>query len=127
MTRVVVDASALAAIAFGEPEGRALAARLDGAAVFAPTLLQFELASVAWKKARREPANAPALIAALDAALAGDYGIMWRSVEPADVALVALAVGCTAYDAAYLWLAGTLGADLVTLDARLSRASAALA
>ena len=127
MTCVVVDASVLAAITFGEPEGRALAARLDGAAVFAPTLLQFELANVAWKKARREPQNAAALIAALDAALAGDYGIMWRSVEPADVTLVALAVGCTAYDAAYLWLAGTLGAGLLTLDARLSRASAALA
>ncbi len=126
MTRIVVDASALAAITFGEPAGRTMARKLDGAAVFAPTLLQFELANIAWKKARRDPRQAPALLTALDAALADDYGIIWRDVEPADLVLVALAVGCTAYDAAYLWLAGSLGADLVTLDARLARASAAV-
>lgn len=126
MTRVVVDASALAAIAFGEPAGRTMARELDGAAVFAPTLLQYELANIAWKKARRDPRQAPAILSALDAALADESGIIWRDVEAADIVLVALAVGCTAYDAAYLWLAGSLGADLVTLDVRLSRASAGL-
>ena len=126
MTRVVVDASALAAIVFGEPDGGRVAALLEGATVFAPTLLQFELASVAWKKSRRDPRLAPVLLAALDTALSNEREINWRTVESADVVLVALAVGCSAYDAAYLWLAGSLGADLVTLDARLARASAAL-
>ena len=41
---------------------------------------------------------------------------------PRDVVLTARATGLSAYDASYLWLAGFLGADLVTLDARLARA-----
>ena len=48
-------------------------------------------------------------------------------MDIADVTLVAQALGVTAYDASYLWLAGYLGADLVTLDKRLERLSAAMA
>ena len=55
MTRVVVDASALAAIAFNEPGADEVARRLEGASVSAPLLLKFELANVAWKKIRRQP------------------------------------------------------------------------
>ena len=120
MTRLVVDASAMAAIAFGEPEGEALARRLDGAAVFAPTLLAFELANTAWKKIRREPGRRGPILAALDRALSPGSGIIWQAVHPPDVTFVALSLGCSAYDAAYVWLAGTLGADLVTLDRRLA-------
>jgi predicted nucleic acid-binding protein len=122
--RVVADASAIAAIAFGEPEGAALAATLDGAAIFAPTLLAFELANTAWKKMRRHPGSGPALLQALEAALSQERGIRWQAVQPAEVVLVAETLGCTAYDAAYVWLAGTLGADLVTLDKQLIQLSA---
>ena len=126
MTRVVVDASALAALVFHEPAGEAIRDRLEGATVFAPTLLKYELANTAWKKARRQPADEAKILAALTVTLNGAWGIVWQDVEPADVVLVARAVGLTAYDAAYLWLAGTLGADLVTLDARVIDASAML-
>ena len=65
---VVVDASAIAAIAFGEPDGPTLTAHLSGQSLIAPTLLDYELANIAWKKARRHPVLAPAIQAALDAA-----------------------------------------------------------
>ena len=124
MRRVVADASAIAAIAFGEPAGAVLAARLDGATVFAPTLLAFELANIAWKKLRRNPRSRAALLQALEVALSRKSGIVWHAIPPADVVLVANTLGCTAYDAAYVWLAGTLGADLVTLDKQLIQLSA---
>jgi uncharacterized protein with PIN domain len=42
----VVDASALAALLFGEPEADLVAGQLDGARLVAPSLLAFELANV---------------------------------------------------------------------------------
>ena len=54
-------------------------------------------------------------------------GLIWLDVDAGDVVLLAHATGTTAYDASYLWLAASLGADLVTLDNRLARAVDALA
>ena len=122
MRPVVVDASALAAVVFGEPGADEVARCLDGAAVFAPDLLAFELASVARKKLRRHPERAEEILRALWAALDRRRGIEWRAVDHGDVVLLALRTGLTPYDASYLWLAGSLGADLVTLDERLAAA-----
>ena len=55
MSLKVVDASAAAALLFGEPEAETVAARLEGADLRAPALLPFEVASVAWKKIRIHP------------------------------------------------------------------------
>jgi len=126
VNRLVVDASAFAAFVFQEPEGGAIATRLNGASLFAPTLLKFELASVARKKMRAQPARASRILMALATALEERWGIVWCDVDPTEAVLVANATGLTTYDAAYLWLAGSLGADLVTLDARLATAGAAL-
>jgi predicted nucleic acid-binding protein len=126
VTRVVVDASAFAAVVFGEPGAAAILARLDEAHVFAPELLRFELINVAWKKIRRQPSEAGRILSALTIALEDRWNIVWHDVAPGDVALVGYATGLTAYGASYLWLAGSLGADLVTLDARLASASALL-
>ena len=120
MNLVVVDASALAAIAFNEPGCEAIATRLEGATVFAPALLRYEMANVAWKKARRHKPEAAKILQALSLALGPRWGIGWRDVDPVDVALIAQATGMSAYDASYVWLAGSLGADLVTLDRRLA-------
>ena len=122
--RVVVDASAFAASIFSEPECAEIDRRLNGASVFAPYLLRAELANVAWKKARKHPRETGRIMTVLQAALS-DNRIIWSDVDPIDAALVALETGTTAYDASYLWLAGHLGADLVTLDRRLVTASAA--
>ena len=122
MTRVVVDASALAALVFQEPRGDAIRQRLDGAAVYAPSLLRFELANTAWKKIKRQPADASKILAALAVVLDDRSGLIWHDVDAADAVLLAQATGTTAYDASYLWLAATLGADLVTLDDQLAKA-----
>jgi predicted nucleic acid-binding protein len=127
MNRIVVDASALAALVFQEPGGDAIRERLDGATVYAPSLLRFELANTAWKKIKRHPADAAKIIAALGIALDDRSGLIWQDIDPADTVLFAHATGTTAYDASYLWLAASLGADLVTLDERLAKAVDALA
>jgi predicted nucleic acid-binding protein len=122
MRPVVIDASALAAIVFDEPGSERLARRLEGETVFAPTLLKFELANVAWKKIRHGAREVPAILQTLLKVLGPRGGITWMDVDHADVALVAIETGLSSYDASYLWLAGSLGAELVTLDARLSAA-----
>jgi len=122
VTRVVVDASALAALVFHEPAGDAIRRRLDGATVYAPSLLRFELANTAWKKIKRQPADASKILTALGMALDDQSGLIWQEVDAADTVLLAHATGTTAYDASYLWLAASLGADLVTLDDQLATA-----
>ena len=124
MTRIVVDASAFAAVVFREPGFEAIGRRLDGAAVFAPRLLQYEVTNTAWKKARREPVKTARIFSALAQAFDDRWGIVWCDIDAADVAVLAHATGLTGYDAAYVWLAGSLGADLVTLDRQLAKLSA---
>ena len=126
MTRMVVDASAMAAVIFKEPGFEQILERLTAGAVSAPPLLEFELINIAWKKVRRHPSHAAAILTALGLGLSGQWDIEWHDVEPVDVALVAAATGTSGYDASYLWLAGALGADLVTLDSRLARFQGAI-
>jgi len=117
---VVVDASALAAVLFGEPAGPKVAESLDGRALFAPTLLRYELASVCLKKSLQKPKKRAKLVAAL--------GLFPRlqvhEVQVPTERLLELArdTGLTAYDAAYLWLSRELTVKLVTLDAGLEAA-----
>jgi len=67
-------------------------------------------------------ARSPQILRALDLALDRRTNVAWHDVQPADVAMLANATGLTAYDASRLWLAASLGADLVTLDRRLAAA-----
>ena len=60
-------------------------------------------------------------------ALDDKTGLIWQDVDARDVVLLAHATGTTAYDASYLWLAASLGGDLVTLDDRLAKAMDLLA
>lgn len=121
MASVVVDASAIAAIAFDEPDADAVARRLRGLDLIAPTLLPFELASICAKKIRRVPDAANALRANFSDALDAVRDI--REVDAHAILRVALQSGLSAYDAAYLWLSRDLGVELVTLDKRLENAS----
>jgi predicted nucleic acid-binding protein len=118
---VVVDASAVGAIAFGEPEGPALAAHLEGETLLAPTLLDYELVNLALKKARRYPMALSKIALSLRAALA--LPVSRVTVPGFDVFALAAETGLTAYDASYLWVARSRDAELVTLDAALARAA----
>jgi predicted nucleic acid-binding protein len=116
----VVDASALAALLFGEPEAEAVAALIDESQLVAPSLLAFELANVCLVKCRRHPEQRDALVAAFH--LREQLGVEEIAVDHACVLDLALATGLTAYDASYLWLARQLGAEMITLDKELARA-----
>lgn len=119
MRETVVDASAVAAVLFDEPEAAPIAASVRGR-LLAPTLLRYELASVATTRLIRHPHQARAI--------QQRYGLLDELqvayVEPEWPALPALARrwSLSAYDAAYLQLAIARNAALVTLDVRLAAA-----
>ena len=118
----VVDASAVAAILFGEPAGEAVAERIGEARLVAPTLIAFELANVCLVKCRRYPDQRDKLLAA--SALRDRLRVEEVAVDPAEALALAERTGLTVYDATYLWLARKLGAPLITLDEALQRVAA---
>ena len=119
----VVDASAIAALLFGEPEAEAISRRLGDARLVAPALLRFELANVCLIKARRHPDQEPELTAAFR--LRDRLAVEEVAVDHDSALELAATTGLTAYDASYLWLAQKLGAELITLDKQLAKAEAA--
>jgi len=119
----VVDASAICAVLFGEPEGRLVIDQLGGEPLAAPSLLTYEVANTCRQKLRRHPEQRARLLAAH--ARFERLGLEQAPVDPAAVLQLAETTGLTAYDAAYVWLAGALGVELVSLDARVQRAATA--
>jgi predicted nucleic acid-binding protein len=117
----VVDASALGALAFGEPEAETVAKQLSMSTLVAPQLLWFELASIAFKKAAKHPGLVDQIREAFR--MAGQLTIEILAVDHLDVIELATQTRLTTYDASYLWLARKTGGELVTLDKRLSKAA----
>ena len=117
MSVKVVDASAFGALLFGEPQAQAIAARLADATLTAPALLPFEVANIALKKIRRHPHLCAPLLTAFS--LFGRMAVEIIAVDHEEIVRLADETGLTAYDSSYLWLARTLGAELITLDHRL--------
>jgi len=119
MSVTVVDASAVAAVLFDEPEAAPVMAGV-GSSLLAPGLLRYELASVCASKLRNEPKQAKLtlqryrLLSGLDIEFADPD---WDALP-----LLARQWELSAYDAAYLQLALKRKAPLVTLDARLASA-----
>jgi len=115
----VIDASALAALLFGEPQAEQVVDRLGDSTLIAPTLLAFEMASVCLQKLRRYPSQRDSVLAAH--AISQQMGIKAVTVDFDNVLSLAEETSLTVYDASYLWLARTLDVELVTLDAALAK------
>lgn len=118
MSVTVVDASAVAAVVFEEPEAAPLVAVVRGK-LLAPSLIRYELANLCLTKLRR--ASADAAVTLKRYRLLRDLDL--RTIEPDWDALPELAAhwGLSGYDAAYLDVALRERLPLVTLDARLAR------
>lgn len=121
---LVVDASAIGAVLFEEPEGATVRAHVREETLIAPHLLDYEVANIALKKVRRGIEPAPLVWAMLTRL--ESIPIRRVSVPPVDVAELARRAALSAYDASYLWLAMSRDLELVTLDARLARADRSL-
>lgn len=119
MSVTVVDASAVAAVLFDEPESEPVLAGVTGALI-APGLLPYELASVCATKLARRPAEAKAILARYG--LLADLDIELLEPDWKALPMLARKWALSAYDAAYLQLALAHRASLVTLDARLAAA-----
>jgi predicted nucleic acid-binding protein len=120
--RLIVDASLIAATIFAEEAGSTAVAWMQGRALCAPSLIDFELANVAVSKVRRGHMTPDEAAMSLDRLAALD--LARHAIQPAEVMRLAAHCDLSAYDAAYLWLAATLAAPLATFDARLGLAAA---
>ena len=119
MSATVVDASAVAAVLFDEPESRPLIASVGGQ-LLAPTLLLYEIASVCAAKLARRPAAAKSIMSRYK--LFADLQIDYFEPDWETLPELANEWSLSAYDAVYLQLALATDARLLTLDARLAAA-----
>ncbi len=113
----VVDASALAALLFAEPEADSIAAAIRGRRLIAPAILGFELANVCLTKCRRFPDRRDDFLASY--AAAKSLAVQEMPVDHDAVLALATSTRLTHYAAAYLWLSRRTGAALVSLDRAL--------
>jgi predicted nucleic acid-binding protein len=116
---VVVDCSTLAGLIFHEPWHALALDGLRGRALHAPTLLPFEIASVAAEKHRAGRAD----IATVGLLQFVAMAIALHPVDPAAALSLALRYSLSTYDAAYLWLAAELKAPLATFNEKLAAAA----
>jgi predicted nucleic acid-binding protein len=121
----VVDASALGAILFKEPEREGIARRLEGARLIAPSLLEFEITNACISKMRRHPESRPGILRSFE--LRSELAIETAEIDFVEMLYLAEETGSTGYDASYLWLARRHNAELVTLDRALAQAAAGIA
>ncbi|OBF85835.1 twitching motility protein PilT [Mycobacterium sp. 852002-51163_SCH5372311] len=120
-SRLVCDASAVVtALLDSGPTGTWMATRFVGTALFAPALMPFECSNII----RRLETSG--LISADYAAQAHvdllELAIELWPYEALAARIWQLRANLTSYDAAYVALAETIGASLVTLDRRIRRA-----
>ena len=115
----VIDASALAALVFGEPEALQVALSIGNDVLVVPPILWLEMANVCWKKMRRFPDQRETVLGSHSRL--GTLPLREVTIPLHEVLLLAEREGLTVYDGCYLWLAQELRTELVTLDKKLAR------
>jgi predicted nucleic acid-binding protein len=118
----VVDASALAAIIFGENTADEVSDLLETGRLLAPRLIDYEMANICITKLRRDTSQRDKILRSFT----GRNRIIIERVKIDFEQMLSLALqtGLSAYDASYLWLARHHDAELVTLDKKLQAAFA---
>ena len=117
----VVDASVFAAAYFREsrePEAQRL---ITGQDVVAPTLVNYEMASIARRKLAADPQMRRLVSNGLREFL--QFNIQRLDVDYPQVVDLALLTGLSTYDASYLYLARQLNLPLITFDRQLATVS----
>lgn len=117
----VIDASAVAAVLFNEPDAEKVLDQIAGDSLVAPSLVTLELANVCLKKIRARPHQRDSLLIAFQ--LMARLDIEVSPIDHADVIVLAESTGLTFYDACYLWLAKACQCELLTLDKKLAAAA----
>lgn len=126
MSLAVIDASAIVAfLAFDDPRGRHVGARLRaGDAFYAPTILDYEvlgaLRGLARKDNRIDDDYATECLRDLDL-----LPVRREDIAPLRRRIWGLRHNLTVYDAAYVALAEMLHATLVTCDEKFARSTGA--
>ncbi|HEX8739913.1 MAG TPA: PIN domain-containing protein [Casimicrobiaceae bacterium] len=119
MRATVVDASAVAAVLFDEPEAAPVVASVGGRLI-APTLIRYEIASVCTTKLIRDPDRADEIEARYR--LLDRLALDLREPDWHSLPTLARRWALSVHDASYLQLALALDAALITLDSRLAAA-----
>ncbi len=124
MLTKMIDASAVAAILFNEPEAALVAKKVGSSSLVAPILLWFEVTNVCLTKLTIHAPQRESILHAY--ALLNQLEIEPTEVDYQAVLLLAEQTRLSVYDASYLWLAQTLGTELITLDQKLLKAATSL-
>lgn len=115
----VVDASVLGATFFIDYRYREAERLIADADLFAPTLLNYEMANIAVKRIELFPQRQELILESLQTFLR--LNVQLRDVDYRQVVDLAALTGLTAYDASYLYVARELGLPLITFDMQLAR------
>lgn len=117
---LVVDCSVLVAVLFQESSREEAVRAIAGKTLHAPILLDSEMVNAAVKKSR---GGVPAAVVGDALAKYAEHSIELHRPDVQAQYALAMRYGLSAYDAAYLWLAGALQSPLATFDARLVKAA----
>jgi len=121
MPGAVVDSSVTAALVFAEDNREEVVELLKGRQLLAPSLIVFELVSIASKKCALGLLTPSQALTSFEEFREFDVGL--HDVYMPACLRVSLDHRLSAYDASYLHLSRAFGLELLTFDRRLARAA----